>query len=206
MKVLLLVYLITIYERVFGWLSGVEIIGEEKLPSTPFIYAFWHRYIFLLTYSHRGRGITVLASTSRDGRVAAGVVKKLGFNIISGTASSPTTGVRALIKLKATLNSQGIAAIAADGPRGPAFEVKKGLPFLAIKTGYPIVPLAAAVKKRKSLNSWDRFLLPVLFPFNKMTVLSGRPVYVGQNENIDDAAGKIKKELDEISSKADNLL
>ncbi|MDA3792706.1 MAG: DUF374 domain-containing protein, partial [Elusimicrobia bacterium] len=104
MREKILVFIFTIYERIFGWGSRVEITGEESLPPGPFIYAFWQRYIGLLTYSHRARGITVLASTSRDGRIARGVGLNLGYNIVEGTASSPATGARALIKLKAVLN------------------------------------------------------------------------------------------------------
>ncbi|MDA3793498.1 MAG: hypothetical protein PF545_07610, partial [Elusimicrobia bacterium] len=84
--------------------------------------------------------------------------------------------------------------------------VKKGLTFLAMKTGSPIVPLAADVKNKKILKSWDRFLLPLPFFFNRMKVLSGKPVYIKKDENIDEAGNKIRRALNDISVRAGNLL
>jgi lysophospholipid acyltransferase (LPLAT)-like uncharacterized protein len=68
------------------------------------------------------------------------------------------------------------SAIAVDGPRGPALEVKAGVVLLAKKTGCPILPLGAALSRYKEFASWDRFRLPL--PFARAVVIGGTPIRV----------------------------
>lgn len=203
MKTFLLITFLTFYLRILGWTSKIKFIYEGQRPTRPLIYIFWHSRLLLLAYSHRGRGITILVSTSRDGDVSAGVNKKLGYRIIRGTASSPTEARRSTIKILRELKKKSAVAITPDGPRGPAGKVKKGTPFLARKAGCAIVPVSWGVKRKVVLNTWDRFVLPL--PFNRGVVLTGKPIYVKKDESLEGWTEKLEKILNELTRKADRL-
>jgi len=203
MRSLLIAVLVTFYLRLLGWTSRIEILGEENLPQKPFIYVFWHSRLMLLAYSHRGRGSTILVSTSKDGDISAIVNRQVGNRVIRGTASNESQARRSLLKLVKTIRENKVIVLTPDGPRGPKGEVKKGIPFIAQKTGCPIVPITYSAKRKIILNTWDKFLFPL--PFNRAVVLSGKPIYVKKNENIDEAALRIKKVLDEMTAEADCL-
>jgi lysophospholipid acyltransferase (LPLAT)-like uncharacterized protein len=64
----------------------------------------------------------------------------------------------------------------ADGSRGPARVAQNGPLYLARITGAPIVPLAVAVSRQKTFQTWDRFVLPL--PFSRLALLVGEPLLV----------------------------
>ena len=98
-----------------------------------------------------------------------------------GTVRGSTTrgGARAMIKLtKKALTGHSIA-ITPDGPRGPRRITQPGIVFLARKTGFPIIPIAAKISRYWELPSWDRFVVPK--PFAKVTLAFGEPIHVSRN-------------------------
>jgi lysophospholipid acyltransferase (LPLAT)-like uncharacterized protein len=200
----ILVALVALYIRLVGWTTRIKRIGEEHLPPKPFIYILWHSRIMFLTYSHRARAHNILVSTSKDGDISAGVNRHFGHRIIRGTASSPEKARRSLIKLIRKLRENKVVCITPDGPKGPAYEVKKGIPFIAQKTGFPVVPVAYSMKRKKILNTWDRLLFPL--PFNSAVLVTGKPVYVARNEDLDTAAKKIHDSLNEVTSLSDRIV
>src|SRR5512144_1070175 len=111
-----------------------------------FIYAFWHGRQFLLFHSHRNTGIVIPASESRDGEIQAGILKRFGFDVVRG--SSKRKGERALLGLVDALRNGKDIALAVDGPRGPIYEVKQGITYLAGKLDKPIVPVVMAARGR----------------------------------------------------------
>ena len=64
----------------------------------------------------------------------------------------------------------------ADGSRGPARIAQKGPLYLARLTGGAIVPLAVAASRKKTFQTWDRFVLPL--PFSRLALLVGEPLTV----------------------------
>lgn len=139
------------------------------------IYAFWHGRQFLLFATHRNSGIVIPASESRDGEIQAGVLARFGFGVVRG--SSKRKGAQALLGLVDALRSGKNIALAVDGPRGPVYEVKQGITYLAGKLGVPIVPLSMSARRAWILTRvWDRYMLPV--PFTRCVVLYGEPLYV----------------------------
>jgi lysophospholipid acyltransferase (LPLAT)-like uncharacterized protein len=189
------------YIRLLGSTTKVTWYGAENVPPPPFIYAFWHSRLLFLVYSHRHQGVKVVVSKSKDGELIAAVLNKFGFGTIRGS-SSRAAREAALHTLRA-LKTNSICAITPDGPRGPAREVKDGLSYLARKTGVPIVPLSYAAKRKKVLNSWDRFLFPL--PFNKTVVVVGKPFRVDADEDLADANRRIAAALNDVTTASDRL-
>ena len=96
-------------------------------------------------------------------------------------------------------------AIPVDGPRGPIYEVKQGVMYLAGKLDKAIVPVAASAKRFWILEKiWDKYLLPV--PFTKGVIVYGEPIIVhnisegeleSKRKELTNALNRVMKEADE---------
>ena len=198
-----LVLLIAAYLRFVGWTSRVIYVGDENLPPKPFIYVFWHSRLTFLAHTHRGRGLNVLVSTSRDGEITSSVIALFGYRLIRGTASDARTGTRSIMQIIRKIKEKKVVAITPDGPRGPAGVVKPGTAFIARAAGCPIVPVGCSVRRKKILSTWDKMMLPL--PFNKGVAVSGSPVRIVKGEDNDAACERIRKALEEVTLRADGL-
>ena len=167
-------------------------IPQQLLGAgTNIIYAFWHGRQFLLFHTHRGTGIVIPASESRDGDIQAGILGRFGFGVVRG--SSKRKGSRALLGLVDALRNGKCVALAVDGPRGPVYEVKQGVTYLAGKLGKPIVPVVMSARRSWVLTkTWDHYLLPK--PFSECVIRYGDPIAV-QGTAEDELESK-RKELE----------
>ena len=93
--------------------------------------------------------------------------------------SSSKGGARAFLEMTSCLREgKGEILITADGPRGPAREIKEGTILLARKTGAWVVPISWYGSQVKIFRkSWDRFMIPL--PFSCIRFAFGRPVKIG---------------------------
>jgi lysophospholipid acyltransferase (LPLAT)-like uncharacterized protein len=140
-----------------------------------FIYAFWHGRQFLLFHAHRHSHVVIPASESRDGEIQAGILRWFGFDVVRG--SSKRKGDRALLGLVDALRKGKTIALAVDGPRGPVYEVKQGITYLAGKLDKPIVPVCTGARRAWTLGrTWDRYMLPR--PGTECVIVYGAPVTV----------------------------
>ncbi|MFH1414859.1 MAG: lysophospholipid acyltransferase family protein [Elusimicrobiota bacterium] len=204
MRAYFLSVLFTLYIRLVGWTTRITYIGEENLPGKPYLYAFWHRYILFVSYTHRGRAVRVLASTSKDGDVSARTNSRFGHRILRGTASSSREGARTALKIISCLKQGNVVAVTPDGPKGPRFVAKKGTCYLAQKAGCPIVPIAWSSKRKKILNTWDRTILPL--PFSRAVIMTGKPVYVGPAEDIESSSRNLEAVLNKLGTVVEKLV
>jgi len=96
--------------------------------------------------------------------------------------------------------------ITPDGPRGPAFNVQRGIIWLASATGARIIPASYDASSKWTLGSWDRFIVPR--PFGKVHIAVGEPILVPPHmddhgiEQYRVALELELKRLDAASSKA----
>ncbi len=175
---------------------------ELEKNKKPVIYAVWHgRQIFLL-WSHRKRNIYLLISQSRDGGYVAAIVNKLGLKTVRGSSSKD--GANALVGMIKKGKEGFPLAFTPDGPRGPLREVQPGVILAAQKTGLPIIPLASSSKRKFVVRNWDEFHIP--YPFNKVSVCHGRPIYVFENDDVKKKCFELKKAIDDITTTADSLV
>jgi lysophospholipid acyltransferase (LPLAT)-like uncharacterized protein len=174
-----------------------------KSNGKNFIYAFWHGRQFLLFHNHRNSGVVIPASESRDGEIQAGILRRFGFDVVRG--SSKRKGDRALLGMVDGLRKGKNIAIPVDGPRGPVYEVKQGITYLAGKLDKAIVPVAAGAKRYWILKKiWDKYLLPI--PFTKGIIVYGEPIFVhgvsegeleSKRKELTEALNRVMKEADE---------
>lgn len=181
---------------------------EKKIPDqlraegNNLIYAFWHGRQFLLFHNHRNTGIVIPASESRDGDIQAGVLLHFGFDVVRG--SSKRKGDRALLGLVDGLRKGKDIALAVDGPRGPIYEVKQGITYLAGKLNKPIVPVSTSAKRFWILEKiWDKYMLPV--PFTRGVIVYGEPIVVRgiQEEELESKRRELTDALNRVMSRAD---
>jgi len=175
-----------------------DVPGRLNAEGKNFIYAFWHGRQFLLLYSHRHIGIILPSSESRDGEIQAGILKRFGYGVVRG--STKRKGVKALLGLVDGLRNGKTIAIAVDGPRGPAYDVKQGVTYLSGKLGKPIIPVITSAKRYWVLEKiWDKYLLPK--PFTTGVVLYGDPITV---EGI--AEGELEAKRRELEAALNSLM
>lgn len=179
-----------------------DVPDRFKAEGKNIIYAFWHGRQFLLFYNHRNFGAVIPASESRDGEIQAGILKYFGFRVVRG--SSKRKGDRALLGLVEGLRAGRDAALAVDGPRGPLYEVKQGITYLAGKLNKPIVPVASGAKRFWILEKiWDKYLLP--WPFTKGVIVYGDPIIVHgtSEEELESKRRELQAALHRVSREAD---
>ncbi|HSA78470.1 MAG TPA: lysophospholipid acyltransferase family protein [Nitrospirota bacterium] len=179
-----------------------EIPDRLRAEGNNLIYAFWHGRQFLLFHNHRNTGIVIPASESRDGNIQAGVLQHFGFNVVRG--SSKRKGDRALLGLVDGLRKGKDIALAVDGPRGPIYEVKQGITYLAGKLNKPIVPVSTSAKRFWILEKiWDKYLLPV--PFTRGVIVYGEPIVVRgiQEEELESKRRELTDALNRVMDRAD---
>jgi lysophospholipid acyltransferase (LPLAT)-like uncharacterized protein len=167
------------------------------------IFAFWHGRQFLLFHSHRNTGIVIPASESRDGEIQAGILKWFGFDVVRG--SSKRKGDRALLGLVDALRKGKSLALAVDGPRGPIYEAKQGVTYLAGKLNKPIVPVITSAARFWLLDKiWDKYMLPK--PFTKGVIMYGEAIHVnGISEvELETKRKELEATLNRLMAQADD--
>ncbi len=141
---------------------------KEKILQRGVFY-FWHKNILagmLFFFKECQQGHCVV-SPSVDGKTIGFVIKKLGFNVIYGSAYKEP--VRLVRQSLSVLENQGRLCLVGDGSRGPAFKLQRGVWFLAKKAKVPLIFVDCHIEWSISFTkSWDQFQIPL--PFSKVFV------------------------------------
>ncbi|HAX61308.1 MAG TPA: hypothetical protein DCX95_01935 [Elusimicrobia bacterium] len=175
---------------------------ELEKNKKPVIYAFWHGRQVFLVWSHKNKNIQILVSQSKDGEYIAGITTKFGTGQVRG--SSSRGGIKALVGIIKKAKDGFSVAFTPDGPRGPVREVQPGVILAAQKTGLPIIPLASSEKRKYVIRNWDEFHIP--YPFNKIAICHGAPIYVNETDDIEIKSQELKKAIDLTTQEADKLV
>jgi lysophospholipid acyltransferase (LPLAT)-like uncharacterized protein len=175
--------------------------STETGGSRAVVYAFWHGQMLPLEYIYRGRGIYVLTSWHRDGEMVARVMTKLGFGVVRGSTSRGS--VRGLLRMMAKASEGAELAVTPDGPRGPAGVVKRGVLYLAERTGAVIAPMGVGASRATRLSSWDGFMIPS--PFSRVVVCLGDPLVVRGASDLEAYGHALKRTLDALTAEAEAL-
>lgn len=184
----------------------MEIRKSPKIKSGEgYICSFWHNKLVgaslsLVDFSEK-RG--VLASPSQDGELIAVPLERLGFHVIRG--SSDKNSVKSLLGLLKLMKEGYSIGTPLDGPKGPIYEVKPGLVYIAQKSGRPIVPIGIAFSNKWVFKkSWDKFQLPK--PFSKVLCLIGDPIEIGKDSSLEEAMEMVREALIDINERAESVL
>jgi lysophospholipid acyltransferase (LPLAT)-like uncharacterized protein len=184
-----------------------EIVAEEGATPLPYgegagaeIFCFWHQCVLPCTFYYRRTGASIIVSQSFDGELIARTLELFGFKTTRGSSSR---GAReALLGLKSVIESGKPAVFTADGPRGPIYKTKMGPVKLARMTGAHISAFHLQPQRAWTLNSWDRFLVPL--PFTRIAVAWSRWTSVS-SDFAEDALESKRRELNDAIERARRL-
>jgi hypothetical protein len=174
----------------------VEAVHESGRPA---LFAFWHGVLLPLTYICRRRRIQVLTSLHRDGEVISRVIEALGFEAVRGSSSRGSA--RGLVSMIAR-GVEGLdIAVTPDGPRGPARSVKRGVFYLAEKSGARLVPVGVGASRAWRLSSWDGFMIPQ--PFSRVSVVYGEPLAWDESDAFETKSALFEAAIDRANAEAE---
>jgi lysophospholipid acyltransferase (LPLAT)-like uncharacterized protein len=197
--------IIVIILKILHFTYRIKIVDNtglnDKIGKKP-IYIVWHQRFFpaVIPLSKR-KPIAAIVSKSKDGDLAAGVIRRLGWLSVRGSSSSG--GAIALKQINRLCKQGYSAGHVVDGPRGPFGEVKPGLILLAKITGMPVVPMIISPEKKWQFGSWDKFIIPK--PFSRIILKYESEIYIPQSVTRQDI-GSIQSSLRDLLFKSHNEL
>lgn len=183
----------------------IEIIGKENMEEDkPYVLALWHNKVvatvLALGFIKKRAG---LASPSADGELISVPLEKLGYKMIRG--SSGKDSVKGLVQLIKSVKEGYTIGTPLDGPKGPRFEAKQGMIYVAQKSGRPMVFMGAAYSKKWVLSkTWDKCQIPK--PFSKVVCVISEPFYIEKSIPVEDYKEIVEKKLNDINEVAENLI
>ena len=193
--------------RVAEFGREIEQVCRQQNPGKGLLYASWHRGLFFVIYWYRNQQVVSIASSSKDGELAAQAARRFGW--ITARGSSSKSGRRAFREMEALVARGHKGGLVADAPRGPRFVSKLGIIYLAKRTGLPIIPVIWSADRYWQLNSWDRTMIPK--PFARIVALyAQKPIVVpaaasrqqceAYRRQLDDALNHIMYQTDHFFS------
>ncbi len=204
------VSLIALFVRFIGFTWRFKEFTEngaepKKGKTGQYIYGFMHSHIIPTIYYYRGGKIVSLASSHKDGEIAA---KAAGlFGIKTARGSTTRGGAKGIMEIVKFIDAGYDAAITVDGPRGPRGDVKPGVLAVAKLTGKPVVMVGFACAKKIKLRSWDRMEIPL--PFSSGGFFFGKPFYV-KSDISDEEMERLRmekiNELKDLNDEAEKIV
>jgi lysophospholipid acyltransferase (LPLAT)-like uncharacterized protein len=154
-----------------------RVVGAERAmdlwaSGRPIVFATWHGTLTVCAYQIRRLPVTALVSPSRDGDFLTALFRLFGWVIHRGSAVRG--GVSGSLGIAREMRQGRALAWVADGPRGPAEELKPGLLRLAAIADAVIIPMGASARPAGRLRTWDRHLIP--WPFARACIVFGEPI------------------------------
>lgn len=175
--------------------------------GAPFVLALWHGRLLMAPFAWDNRhAMRVLISRHRDGELITRTVSHFGLGSVRGS-SKAGEGAAALREIVKLVRGGTSVAITPDGPRGPRMRASEGVVAAARLTGVPVIPLGVSTARRKLLNSWDRFLLPL--PLSRGVFVWGDPIVIDRNADSDTSRAaqlQIETALNTVTNTADRLM
>jgi hypothetical protein len=90
-----------------------------------------------------------------------------------------------------------------DGPDGPSHEPKRGVVFIARKTGALIVPAATFTATGFRIPRWDRYVVPL--PFSRISLVLEEPLEVPPEADLEGARVMLRERLNEVERAAEEM-
>jgi lysophospholipid acyltransferase (LPLAT)-like uncharacterized protein len=182
--------------------------GAERLlaQKRPFIGTFWHgRMLMIPMVWARRAPLHMLISSHRDGRLIAGAVAYFGIGWVVGSTSGG--GGAAMRRMLKHIRANEYVAITPDGPRGPAMHASSGIISTARLAEVPIVPITYSTRRRRLMQTWDRFHLPL--PWSEGVFVWGEPMTVPADADapaLEAARALLEARLNAITAEADRRM
>lgn len=184
----------------------ITVVGKDILPGFAargegYVGAFWHGRILMIPFLYPGKALHILVGQHRDAEIIANILTRFGFSLVRGSSTrGGREALRVMLKLLASDQDLGIAA---DGPKGPAEELKPGAAQLGRLSGKAVIPITFAASKAIRFRSWDRFMLPL--PFSSGIFVVGEPLRCDKDEEVEQFRIRIEAAMREVTARADAM-
>lgn len=197
----ILSFLMRFSYRTTRWkVIGQDIPESYHRDNRSFLVSLWHDRLMLAPCVWRWKNpLHVLASSHRDGRFIAKVVKNFGMPAVYGSTGNGVAAAKELIKL---VKKGKYIAIIPDGPRGPRHKLAPGVVAISRLTKVDILPFSFCVKRFYQCNSWDKFI--IVWPFNRGAMVWGDPIKWDTLKEMDETAARsyVESKINECSQRA----
>lgn len=167
--------------------SDLRYAGNKEIlfnrDAEKVVVLFWHGESYCFYPAFRGIKLYVTVTRDRRGDYIADMCDHFGYHAIRVPDFSE--GGSHVFKIRELVKNQDLAsiAIALDGPMGP-YHIPKDFPFaMAYLLKRRVVPLSIQVKRKITLERWDKFAVPL--PFNRIIITIGDPVTVSKEGKAD---------------------
>ena len=187
---------------------GKEHLSRLEEEGRSVIWTTWHGNTMLLAgYLFRhytGRKVSLLCIVPDDwrGETLAEWVRLGGTQAFTiSMEESSLVAARRLLHLARQLKKGWNVYINPDGPDGPSRVPKAGISFLAGRSGAAVLPVGAFAQARYQLNRWDHYSVP--FPFSRITVVFGEPLYVESRAEVEHSGARIAEAINQAMAKAE---
>lgn len=158
-------------------LSGLDEIEQALVSQRGAVVALFHETVLLAPYVVRALKPITIVNRSESGTLIAGILRRMGFQVIRGGSSRGTSRHKEVLKdLAVSLNRQREIPvfIAVDGSHGPVRVVKPGVVALARRANAPLFLCFAASTPSLRFPSWDGTRFPV--PFSRVIIRFHGPI------------------------------
>ena len=175
-----------------------HIVEVNRPPVKPALFAMWHcNQMAIYGIEHWKENFNIMVSRSRDGEMIARVIEMMKFKTIRGSKGKQGA-VEATMQMISKLKEGENCAMMVDGPHGPARVVKDGIIKIAKMAGVPIVPMCWYSSNPSWIKfpSWDGLRMPITN--TNLVNLYGDPIYVGENDDIEEVRQKLQSSLEDL--------
>lgn len=188
---------------VIGKTCRYEFQGAERFLKAAqdqrCILMFWHNRLIMTAEILKRTAPTLkysaLVSNSRDGKMISVLV-----NSYKNGRTIPVPHNARSVALKKLIEEMRdhdeVVIITPDGPRGPAYKIKRGIVLAATRTSAHVIPLTWSASRHWKLSTWDGLMIPK--PFSKITVNFGVPLLLGDSLDLVEGAHILENALRSI--------
>ncbi len=125
-----------------------EKVGFEKIGDSA-ILALWHESYFVAGYANPFDKVAVLTTKGVMGDIVSKAISQFKPRIIKTSFNGDSKqGAYAVLQLIKAAEDGYDLVIVPDGPKGPRRKSKKGIFYIAEKTGKKIIPIGVAASKK----------------------------------------------------------
>lgn len=190
--------------RIIFLTLDVKIIGAEKEidGKKSYVCGMWHNKLLVILLCLKAlKKRAGLASPSKDGELISVPLEKMGYRMVRG--SSGKDSVKSLVQIIKLIKNEGYSlGTPLDGPKGPVYEVKPGMVYVAQKSGKQLILVGGAYSKKWVFSkTWDKFQLPK--PFSKVVCVVGKPIDVPADVDPKEFSEIVREKLIELNEEAE---
>lgn len=160
--------LLRLYYASLRWQLDAPSAQTLSESTSPRLVLIWHNRSLvgpgMLRHSLDVSRLRCLVSPSRQAAWEAAAFAFLGLHSIRG--SSTRRSIPATREMLATLRQGQDVVLSPDGPKGPLYEVKRGVLVLARRSGVPLLLMSADSTHAWRPHTWDRHFVPL--PFSRV--------------------------------------